>query len=266
MENIDFCNSKIFRDMVEKSINLTRANHPKEAGFSCWLDEAGEPIYNEPALGEDYSIALHNQGKNEYPQFSGYCEGEGSQTTLFFHTHPGSESEGDESILMPSIADFSCHLSIMRQNRQTAEVFSQNGWVNPIGIIGSPHSKMLRVYQIDDSVAEQAKFDIENLWCKAVWKVFGHYYPNHAKRGTGMTASLYGPNRDPLVVAFLGFELLPAFLNPKRYQECLVAAGISSVLVDMDGFTKDLNLSYKVDESSDDDFEDDEFEDDEFED
>lgn len=258
MENIDLCKSSSFQEAVARSLALTRDNHPREAAFSCWLNLEGKAVFNEPILGEDYSFRGHHQAENRQQPFTGSWEGEGSQTILDFHTHPGSGSEDndypDEKLLSPSIADISCLLFHMKLNRNIAELFGREGWINPISVIGSPVSKRWSLLQIDPTVAYQVKFEAENLWGNAVWKMFERYHPRQAKRGTGPIADLFGPRRDALGAMFgglIGNVLnVPRFLrtSPKRYQEFMAAAGVDWILIDPAEFPTDLKFSYKIDD------------------
>lgn len=144
MENLALCKSSSFLSAVMKSLLLTRENHPKEAAFSCWMDLKGNIVINEPILGEDYSFRGHHQSENIQQPFTGYREGEGSQTIVDFHTHPGPgellKGNAGGWLLSPSVNDISSLLYAAKQNRSIAELFGRTYWINPVSVIGSPVS------------------------------------------------------------------------------------------------------------------------------
>jgi len=258
VENLALCKSASFRSAVTKSMLLTRENHPREAAFSCWMDLEGSTIINDPILGEDYSFRGHHQSENIQQPFTGYREGEGSQTIVDFHTHPGPcepfKGNAEEWLLSPSINDISCLLYAAKQNHSIMEVFGRTYWINPVSVIGSPVSDKWALIQIDPSAARQVNFESEELWQKAIWKMYEHYHPRHAKRGTGMIAELFGPSRSPLDAMsgrLLGTLIpVPKFLwtSTKRYREFMDACGVTWLVINPSDFPQAINFSYKIED------------------
>ncbi|MDP3956255.1 MAG: hypothetical protein Q8Q18_03370 [bacterium] len=239
----------------------------------------GNTIINNPVLGEDYSFRGHHQSENIQKPFTGFRQGEGSQTIVDFHTHPayGESLKGDveEWLLSPSISDISALLYAAKLNRSIAELFGRTYWINPVSVIGSPVSDKWTLIQIDPVAARQVNFESEELWRKAVWKMYEHYHPRQAKRGTGPIAELFGPSRTPLdsmFARFLGNLMqVPKFLmtSNKRYREFVNAGDITWIVIDPSDFPQAINFSYKIEdikenmpEEDEDDFDDFEAEDD----
>lgn len=222
------------------------------------MNQEGNIVINDPILGEDYSFRGYHQSENIQQPFTGYREGEGSQTIVHFHTHPGSgeplKGDAEEWLLAPSINDVSHLLHIAKENRIIAELFGRTYWINPVSIIGSPVSDKWTLIQIDPAAARQVNFEREELWQKAVWKMYEHYHPRQAKRGTGSIAELFSPSRTPLnaVGAGLMGKLFPVpkFLqtSTKRYREFMDAAGVTWLVIDPSDFPQTISFSYKIED------------------
>lgn len=266
MDNLALCKSALFRSNVADSILLARNNYPKEVGFGCWIDEE-KLVINRPVLGDDYLIRDHHEVENRHEPFTGFRVGEGSQIVISFHTHPSVDEAKEETewLVAPSIPDMNFHLADMKENRIIAELCGRESWVNPISVIASPATSRWGLFQIDPVATYKVNFNRETLWSQAVWVMFRRYYPQHAKKGTGMIAELFGPKQDPLNKMIVGTMLgksmrVPRFLtlSPDRYREFLKAAGITWILINPSNPPVSWNFSYQIsdlkEESEDDEY------------
>jgi hypothetical protein len=257
MNNLELCMSAEFRSAVEKSVLLAREHHPKETGFSCWMDLDGRIIINEPVLGTKQSFHSHHQSGNIQQPHTGHREGEGSQSIIRFHTHPGLTTlrgwSDRDSTLAPSITDISSLLQVGLENLNIAVEFNRAFWVNPLLAIASPHATEWSLIQIDYKRSLRSGFIADHFWPEPVWELFTRSYPKLSKRGTGTIADFFGPER--LQRGFGGFAgrinrtfTTPAFLlsSAKRYRELLDLAGITWTIIDPSGTPSTLHFSYKI--------------------
>ena len=252
MENLVLCKSAPFLSAVEKSLLLTRENHPKEAAFSCWMGLKGNVVINEPILGrKDYSFSEHSQVGNVQQPFTGFREGEGSQTIIRFHTHPGLDKpladDAEEWLLVPSIADIMNLIYLAKLNRSIAELTGQTYWINPITIIGSPQSDKWALVQINQSAVRQVTFEFYELWRNGLRSMYEHYYPQHAKRATPPIAKIL--QEPEFLLGVLGIESLKFIrTSAKRYREFMNAASVTWMVIDSSNFPSNIAFSYKIED------------------
>lgn len=253
MENLVLCKSAIFRSAVSESLLLTQENHPKEAGFSCWMDLDENVVINEPILGQkDYSFSEHFQMRNVQQPLTGFCEGEGSQTIIRFHTHPGHEdgplwSDAEEWLLSPSMADIRNLFYLAKLNHSIAGLTGKTYWINPITVIGSPQSDKWTLIQIDPTTACQVDFKSDELCLNGLRSMYEHYYPQHAKRATSPIGKiLQEPWLSELAIELGSVKFIRT--SAKRYREFIDAAGVTWVVVDPLNFPQAINFSYKIED------------------